>query len=162
MKNYLTADPTVRDNFRNARLLIIEDNADHSFIMQDALRRSMPEVKTTLVASEEEALAYLDQCRNDDWEVPKLVLLDLYVPDRQSGWRLLEHIRSLPIAEGKIPVVLFSHSNHRDDIDEAYQRGCSSYLVKPTLASEWQHYFDLLRSYWWETVTLPKNGLSIF
>jgi CheY-like chemotaxis protein len=162
MKNNAIADPTLRDNFRNARLLIVEDNADHRFIIQTALQQTIPEVKTVLVANEAEAMSYLDQCRTDDWDMPKLVLLDLYMPDRQVGWRLLEHIRSLPTTMGKIPVVVFSNSSHRDDITESYQRGCSSYLVKPTLVSEWQHYFDQLRSYWWETVTLPKNRLSIF
>lgn len=162
MKNVAATDPTIRDNFKNAKLLIIDDNADHRFIIQKALQQSMPEVETTMAANEEETLLYLNQCGADNREMPKLVLLDLYLPDRESGWRLLEKIRSLPTALGKIPVVLFSHSDHRNDIAEAYQRGCSSYVVKPVLLSEWQQYFDQLRSYWWETVTLPRNGTSIF
>lgn len=155
-------DTAIRHNFKNAKLLVIEDNVDHGFLIQSAMRRSMPEVKTVLVTNEEETLAYLNQCLINDWDVPKLVLLDLYLPDRQGGWRLLEHIRALPAALGKVPVVLFSHSTHLDDITEAYQRGCSSYLVKPTLAADWQDYFTMLRSYWWETVTLPSNRLSVF
>ncbi len=153
---------TVRNNFKNARLLIVEDNADHRFVIQHALRQSMPEVKAILVATEAEALAYLTGCGTNDWEIPKMILLDLYLPDRQTGWRVLASIRALPAIVGRIPVVLFSHSNHHDDITEAYQRGCASYLVKPTLTSDWQRYFDLLRSYWWETVTLPVNRFSVF
>ena len=159
MKNH--SDPAIRGNFRNARLLIVEDNADHSLIIQDALRRSVPEVKTILVATEEEALSYLNRCRTEESGIPKLVLLDLYLPDRQNGWRVLDSVRSLPAAMGKIPVVLFSHSNDRDDISESYRRGCSSYIAKPSLSTEWQDYFQVMRSYWWETVTLPKNGFAL-
>ena len=162
MKNHLNSNFTISSNFRNAKLLIVEDNADHSIIIQDALQRSIPEVKTTLAANEEEALSYLNRCRTEERETPKLVLLDLYLPDRQSGWRVLEYIRGLPTAMGKIPVVLFSHSNDRDDISESYQRGCSSYIAKPSLSTEWQAYFQVMRTYWWETVTLPKNEFTLF
>ena len=126
------------------------------------MRRSIPEVKTILVTNEDEALSYLNQCGVEGWEIPKLVLLDLYLPDSESGWRVLAGIRDLPAPMGKIPVVLFSHSSNRDDIAESYQRGCSSYVAKPTLSAEWQHYFQLFRSYWWETVSLPKNGFTVF
>lgn len=162
MKSYADPDFAARANFKNAKLLVIEDNADHGFMIQNEMRRSMPEVNTVLVTNEDEAVTYLDHCKVNDWDVPKLILLDLYLPDRQGGWRLLDYIRSLPAALGKMPVVLFSYSNDLGDIAEAYQRGCSSYLVKPTLAAEWQPYFNLLRNYWWETVTLPTSRLSIF
>lgn len=162
MKNYSNSESNVRDNFKNAKLLIVEDNADHSFIIQGALQRSIPEVKAIFVTNEEEALSYLNRCLTEEWEIPKLVLLDLYLPDRQSGWRVLAGIRDLPTALAKIPVVLFSHSSHHDDILESYRRGCSSYIAKPSLPTDWQDYFQVLRSYWWETVTLPRNGFAVF
>ena len=153
---------TSRDNFKNARLLIIEDNPDHSIVITNAVRHCLPEVKTVLVATEEETVAYLNQCRLAEWELPKLILLDLYLPNRENGWRLLERLKSMPAAFSKIPVVLLSSSNDRNDIAEAYDRGCSSYLVKPTRFDDWMAYFQTLRSYWWETVTLPKVSISIF
>lgn len=83
-------------------------------------------------------------------------MLDLYLPNRENGWRLLEQIKSTTGALSKIPVVLFSSSNSQSDIAEAYDRGCSSYLVKPTRTDNWVAYFQMLRTYWWEAVTLPK------
>ncbi|WP_041258063.1 response regulator [Fibrella aestuarina] len=162
MKRSTDIDPTIRANFNHAKLLVVEDNPDHGFIIQSELRRSMPEVKTILATNADETRSYLSQCQGNDWDIPKMVLLDLYLPDRQDGWDLLDYIRGLPADISKIPVVLFSYSGHREDIVEAYQRGCSSYLVKPSRTSEWQAYFDQLRSYWWETVTLPSNRISVF
>lgn len=150
------------ENFKNAKLLIIEDNADHGKIMLDSVSRCLPEVKPILVTTEEDTLSYLDRCNTEEWELPKLILLDLYLPNRQNGWRLLEQIKSLPAAMGKIPVVLLSQSTSKSDIREAYQRGCSSYMVKPRLSTDWLVQFQSLRSYWWETVTLPKVDYSLF
>ncbi|MFD2934107.1 response regulator [Spirosoma flavum] len=162
MKSQSLTNSAARDNFRNANLLIIEDNPDHGILMKEAIVQCLPEVKTALVSSEEEALLYLNQCRTEEWNYPKLILLDLYLPERQNGWRLLEQIKAMPGAMGKIPVVLLSSSNSKSDISEAYQRGCSSYLVKPQLAADWLRYFQSLRTYWWETVTLPKIEVSLF
>jgi CheY-like chemotaxis protein len=162
MKNQSSTSPALRDNFRNANLLLIEDNPDQGKLMKDTIKQCLPEVKTVLVSSETDALFFLNECRNEEWNYPKLILLDLYLPERQNGWRLLEQIKAMPAAMGKIPVVLLSQSSNQQDILEAYQRGCSSYLVKPRLAADWLRYFQSLRTYWWETVTLPKVEISIF
>lgn len=158
----LNVDSTVRNNFNGAKLLIIEDNADHAVVIQRAIGQCLPEVKPILITNEDEALAYLNQCSVEVWDLPKLILLDLYLPDRQTGWHLLERIKAMPAALSKVPVVLLSYSNHPSDIAEAYQRGCSSYIVKPNLFTDWLHCFQTLRTYWWETATLPKSGVSLF
>ncbi len=162
MNSSTNTNLAVRANFKNAKLLIIEDNSDEGTIMQDCIRQCLPEVKTILVTTEADALAYLNRCSIEEWELPKLILLDLYLPDRQNGWRLLERIKAMPAAMGKIPVVLLSQSTDKGDISEAYQRGCSSYLVKPRLSTDWLQHFQSLRTYWWETVTLPKIGYSLY
>ena len=153
-------DSTTRNNFKNAQLLLIEDNPDHAVIISNAVRQCLPEVKIVLVTTEDDALIYLDHCRLEEWDSPKLIVLDLYLPDRQSGWRVLEQIRSMPAALSKTPVVMLSSSASRSDVTEAYERGCSSYLVKPQVFEDWLSHFKMLRTYWWETVTLPNPGVS--
>lgn len=151
-----------RDNFKNARVLIVEDNPDHAYIINKAIGQCLPEVKPVIVPTEAEALTYLAQCERDECIMPKLILLDLYLPDSQTGWRLLDELKTLPSAISKVPVVLLSSSVSRSDIREAYSRGCSSYLVKPGRFENWLAYFQTLRSYWWETVTLPKADVALF
>lgn len=151
-----------RENFRDARMLIIEDNPDHWVVISRVIKQCLPEIKPVRVSSPEEVVAYMEQCRLEEWKIPKLILLDLYMPDREQGWEVLEMIKSMPNAVGKVPVVLLSSSTNRNDIAEAYQRGASSYLVKPAGFEPWLEYFQTLRSYWWETATLPKAEVSIF
>lgn len=155
-------DSIIRENFKNAKLLIVEDNPDHAAIISKAVAESLPEIKVVMVENEEQAMAYFKQCKLEEWELPKLILLDLYLPDSDTGWRLLDFIKSDTSALNKIPVVLLTNSINKTDITEAYQRGCSSYLVKPIQYADWQSYFQTLRSYWWETATLPKAEVSIF
>lgn len=160
MSVYSQRDSPARSNFKNARLLIIEDNPDHVEIISTAVRHCLPEVNLVVVKTEGETVAFLNQCLLEEWNIPKLILLDLYLPDRETGWQLLEQIKAMPAALGKVPVVLLSSSASRSDITEAYERGCSSYLVKPGAFDDWLSYFRMLRTYWWETVTLPNASIS--
>ncbi len=150
------------ENYRNACILVVEDNADHAVIIDKAIQQTMPDVKRTIVSTEEEAIAHLDTCLTQEMEVPKLILLDLYLPDRKNGWQLLDRIKAMPAALSKIPVVLLTYSDNRTDIAESYQRGCASYLIKPSTFDDWLYYFQTLRAYWWETATLPKNQIALF
>ena len=162
MNSSAKTNVAIQANFKNATVLIIDDNLDHGTIMQESMSQCLPEINPVLLHSEEGALAYLDRCSREEWSLPKLILLDLYLPDRLNGWRLLDQIKAMPAAMGKIPVVLLSQSTDKRDIREAYQRGCSSYLVKPRLSTDWLGQFQSLRAYWWETVTLPRIGYSLF
>ncbi len=151
---------TTKSNFKRAKVLVIEDNDDHWLLINRAMQECMPEVITIRAATSAQTQTLLDDWRQNEWEMPKLILLDLYLPDRKDGWRLLEQIRTMSAPCNQVPVVLLSYSSASTDINEAYQRGVSSYLVKPTEFSAWLDYFQQLRTYWWETVTLPPMQVS--
>lgn len=151
----LPGDASPRTNFRNAQLLIIEDDPDHGLIIEKAIRQCLPEVKPVLVGSKEEALAQLEQYTNSSWKLLKLILLDLYLPGRDDGWAILETINQKAATHGKVPVVLLSYSDNPSDVEQAYDLGCASYVVKPSGYPEWITYFETFRTYWWETVVLP-------
>lgn len=147
-------------NFKRAKVLVIEDNDDHWFLMSRAMQECLPEITAIRAATPAETQPLLMNWRTNEWEMPKLIVLDLYVPERENAWQFLQQIRSMPSPCNQVPVVLLSYSNAPADINEAYQRGVSSYLVKPTEFSGWLDYFRQLRTYWWETVTLPPMQLS--
>ncbi len=137
-------------------MLIVEDNPDHWNLMKKAAEHCLAEVETVHAHSEQEALRFLQDGSLQEWELPKLILLDLYLPKRENGWQLLQQIKSMPAPFNQIPVVVLSFSNSPEDIRQVYQYGGASYLIKPTAFQDWLIYFQRLRSYWWETVTLPQ------
>ena len=152
---------TVRANFKRARVLVIEDNADHWLFIKRAMQECLSEVTPVWVATADEALKLLNEYSIQEWEIPKLILLDLYLPNRVDGWELLQQIKALPSPCNQIPVIMLSSSSDSTDIAGSYQHGSSSYLVKPLTFDNWITYFQELRTYWWETVTLPPIQFSV-
>src|SRR6185295_18664237 len=57
---------------------------------------------------------------------PDLILLDLNMP-RKNGMQVLREIKRIP-ALSRIPVVVFTTSNSKEDITQAYDLGASSYI----------------------------------
>ena len=150
----------VRNNFQGGSLLVIEDNADHWLLIQHGLQTILPEVKLIWVATAQEATDYLQDCVTRQLSLPRLVLLDLYLPSREAGFALLESIKTSTSSLRRVPVVILSSSNHLDDIGQAYESGASSYFTKPALSQEWTAYFQTIFEYWGRTVRLPDSHAS--
>ena len=150
----------IKANFRLAKVLVIEDNDDHWLFIKQAIQQSLSEVTPVRVATSEQALALLNEWHHQEWEVPKLILLDLYLPDSKDGWALLEQIKRLPSPLNQVRIVMLSSSESTADILKAYQMGIASYTVKPMNFPDWVTYFQELRAYWWETVSLPPTHYS--
>ncbi|GAB4054337.1 response regulator [Spirosoma litoris] len=142
-------------NFRRAKVLAIEDNDDQWLVIQKAITEILPELTTVRVSAPAQALTLLEEWQTQEWEIPKLILLDLYLPQDSDGWDLLQQIKNMPPPFNRIPIVMLSSSMSKTNIRTAYELGISSYLVKPIDFQEWLSYFRELRTYWWETVTLP-------
>ncbi len=120
----------------------------------------MPRVQVIGVRDEAATLANLTTCRQEDYALPRLILLDLYLPDRLDGLRILEQIKAFFRAEGQpiAPVVVFSHSDLPEDIRACYDRGAKAYMIKSPDFGQWLTYFEELRRYRLETVTLPPKA----
>lgn len=154
MKNFHD-QPGIKANFKRAKVLFIEDSDDHWLLIERAMQECLPEITLVRALSPQQALAFLHEWQHQEWEIPKLIIQDLYLPNRAAGWQLLRQIKQMPAPFGQVPVIMLSSSDDAEDVMEAYTIGASSYLVKPTMFAEWIAYFQELRTYWWETVSLP-------
>lgn len=77
---------------------------------------------------------------------PDLVVLDLNLPD-DNGLNLLVSLKTDPDLR-HIPVIVFTVSNHTDDILKAWRYRAQSYLIKPNKLENWQRITDILADYW--------------
>lgn len=113
------------------RVLLLEDDEDHVFLIRRALRDlEGVEVALDVAANGDDALRYLAARQQAPaGERPQLALLDLKVP-RISGLDVLEHIRSSTVYAG-LPTVLLTSSERSEDRDRAQQLGANGYLCKP-------------------------------
>ncbi|GAB3704918.1 hypothetical protein GCM10027592_36790 [Spirosoma flavus] len=151
----ITADTRIKANFNNAKILIVEHNDDQWKLFKSALQQSLREVTTQRVATIQEAKALLNSWQEQEWELPKLILLDLYLPRNIDGWELIGLIKSMPGPFIRIPIIVYGPSDKEDDVSLSYERGAATYLTKPLTLDSWQAFCQVLRSYWWETVSLP-------
>lgn len=139
-------------------ILILEDNADHLYLIQKMVKECMPGINAIGVSNVTDALAFL---ASDKQEAGRrflnMVLLDLYMPAREEGLLALEKLKDyfLDRNQPTMPVVVFSYSESSEDIAACYAQGANAYTVKSDNYQDWAAYFDKLRGFWLETVSLP-------
>lgn len=100
--------------------MIIEDEA--------TLQKSLLEF---LTAEEFEVASALDGERGVEMaksEKPDLVLLDIVLP-KKDGYEVLTELKQND-ATKNIPVILLTNLESPEDIDKAFEKGASTYLVK--------------------------------
>lgn len=153
-------NPAKIGNFTNSTILLVEDSPDHLSLIQTVLKECMPGIKAVGVESRVEALEWLGlEWQKKEMGVPKLILLDLYLPTREEGLNTLKEFKAYFQTKGQpsIPVVIFSDSNQSEDITDSYRQGANAYIVKSPNYLAWKEYFEGIRDFWLQTVSLPMH-----
>jgi CheY-like chemotaxis protein len=92
-------------------------------------------------------------------QLPVCVLLDIKLPSI-SGLEVLAWIRKQAHLK-RLPVVMLTSSSLPGDINQAYDLGANSYLIKPPNLESLIELVKTLDLYWLRTNTRPTlNGLS--
>ncbi len=142
------------------RILVVEDDQDDELLILEALGQSQLLDLVVTVRGGAEALDYLfctgRHARRSPQDLPDLILLDLRMPG-VSGIEVLDRIR----ADSRvrlIPVVVFSGSDARRDLEASYLGGANSFVQKP---AEFSAFADVLRQVWhyWSSVNAALPDL---
>ena len=113
------------------RVLLVEDDEDHVFLVRRALRDLAGVAVTVEVAGDgEQAVRRLAQARFEPGGLPQLVLLDLKMP-RMDGLEVLRRIRA-DEATQRMPVVVLTSSERQEDREEALRQGATWFVCRPT------------------------------
>ena len=134
------------------RILIIDDDPALLDILNRAAKSSFPEVLFIQVYNSLEAKDYFLKLEGYG---PKLVLLDINLRDSVNGLAFLAYLRSNTQTR-TLPIIMLTVSQLDSDIELAYASGVSSFTNKPFSYEGWLTYLQTLRSYWFNTVTLPS------
>jgi signal transduction histidine kinase/CheY-like chemotaxis protein len=116
---------------RHVKVLVVDDNRTNRRILEVMLKRW--DMRSTLVESGEEALAYLSAGRQEA-DPYALILTDMHMPD-MDGFALIEHIRQRPEPSTAI-IMMLTSAGHRGDATRCLELGISAYLLKPIRQSE--------------------------
>jgi len=132
-------------------ILLVEDNPDDEALTVRAMR--MRTTANVEVARDgQEALDYLI---NDAKDLPRLVLLDLELPDI-SGIEVLRRIRADERTR-LVPVVILTTFSAPNDVAAAYRYGANSYVRKPVDFNEFAEVIHHLGVYWLVVNEPPPN-----
>lgn len=140
-----------------AVFLVVEDNDDDALLLRLAFAKARILNPVQVVRSGEEAMSYLlgrgKYCNRAEFPLPQLVLLDLNMPG-MSGIELLRWVRSDP-GFRTLRVVVLSGSDDIRDINNAYDAGANSFLVKPADLDQFVEITKALSGYWIWTEHAP-------
>lgn len=137
-------------------ILLVEDNPGDVRLTREAFAQTTLETDLHVVRDGEEALAFLH--RRDGFEDaprPHLVLLDLNLP-KVDGLEVLRELKEDPTLR-RVPVVVLTGSEAREDIAESYDRYSNAYLTKPVDPAEFVQLIEAIESFWLTAAKLPPT-----
>lgn len=134
-----------------------EDDEDYQLLIRNAAREAGIKIPILSVVDGEELIDFVmhrKQFTNDkQFPLPSLILLDLNMP-KIDGRKAIEELKKNPDIM-KIPIIVLTTSNVKEDINLVYEAGASSFIVKPSLFSSLVNIMKSIKNFWLETVTLP-------
>jgi len=131
-------------------ILLAEDDEDDILLVLRAFKEAHIVNPLHVVRDGEEVIAYLKgegiYANRAEYPLPSLLLLDLKMP-RINGFEVLQWIRSEPTLRA-LRVIVLTNSAELPDVNDAYQLGANSFLVKPTDFGNFITLFKSLHAYW--------------
>lgn len=133
-------------------ILLVDDDSHVADILNRAAGRTFPEAVFVHATGFAQAASYVEDLTGLG---PQLILLDVDLQVGLSGLDFLSLLRQHP--QGRLlPVVMLSARDEFSQVQEAYFRGASAFTRKPFDYGGWKAYVQRLRSYWYETATVPR------
>lgn len=135
-------------------IVVVEDSDDHWFLLENALKSSSMNYNVVRINSKMRALAFANEELPNFLPAVDVILVDLYLPQREDGLDLLLDIRQALRVNSleNIPIVVFTYSDSIDDIDESYRHQANAYLIKPLNITRWRFYFENLLGFWSKSI----------
>ena len=131
-------------------ILLVEDNMGDAEMTIRALKKNNLANKLIHLKDGAEALDFIFAEGNYSMRkvenIPKVILLDLKMP-KVNGIQVLQKIKSDDRTK-KIPVVVLTSSKEDPDIQECYNLGVNSYVVKPVQFEQFVKAVSELGFYW--------------
>ena len=130
-------------------LLVVEDNLDIWAILKLLLPRALPKVQIVHAPDAPTALALLETHTSQTQTLPRLILQNLYLPERATGLGLLSQLKQADSPYHELPIVVMSSSTDQTDVDEVHRLGARFFLTKPAAVDQWMKALQGLYQYGW-------------
>ncbi|MEY2429727.1 MAG: hypothetical protein QOJ40_2612 [Verrucomicrobiota bacterium] len=119
---------------RRQTILLVDDSENDIFLMRRAFKKAEFDTLLQEVHNGEQAIAYLKgegvYGDRSTYPLPSVMLLDLNMP-MKNGFDVLRFARAQPELN-RLSIIILTASMREADVEQAYDLGASSYLVKPS------------------------------
>ena len=127
------------------KILLIDDNWDHTKILQWAFKKTGQHDEFTCFDDGSRALEYLRTLEREQKAKPDLIFLDLNLP-RLDGRELLRLLKEEQTTKA-IPVIIVSSSEREEDVRKAYELGASNYVSKSAILNDVDPLMKTIQAY---------------
>jgi CheY-like chemotaxis protein len=132
-------------------ILLADDDADDVMLFKEALSEIDSSITCYTAENGEEALKLISGLLIDK---PDVIFLDINMP-LMNGWQFLSELKRDPFLE-HIPVVMYSTSSYKSDIDKSFMLGAICFFVKPGSFRELKSILQIILSEGDETELIKK------
>lgn len=143
----------------HAVILLAEDEEDDVVLIQRAFSLANVPNPLHVVWNGVECISYLrgdgKYSNREEYPLPDLLLLDLKMP-RVNGFEVLKWIREQP-GLAPLRVLVLTSSDQLRDVNEAYQLGANSFLVKPLDFQDFAQLGRLIQDFWLKASKTPET-----
>jgi CheY-like chemotaxis protein len=130
-------------------ILLVDDSTNDLELMRMAFKKAEFSHPLQEVHNGEEAIAYLKgdgpYCDRNKFPLPTVMLLDLNMP-MKNGFDVLRWTRAQPALK-RMPIIILTASTRTEDVEQAFDLGATSFLVKPPALSELASMIRCLRDW---------------
>jgi CheY-like chemotaxis protein len=140
-------------------ILVAEDDEDYVLLIKQVFMKAHIPNPIHVVWNGEEAISYLKgdgkYSNRDEYPLPDIFLLDLKMP-RINGFEVLKWVRAQPTLSA-LRILGLTSSDEIRDVNEAYQLGANSFLVKPMDFQDFTNLSRLIADFWFKASRTPDS-----
>ncbi len=134
-----------------AKILLVEDNAADIRLTKKVLQENKIVGSLDIVRDGAEAIDFLKKRgKFSNASKPNLILLDLNLPKR-NGFDVLKEMKHDEELK-RIPVVILTVSDVREDLIKAYNLHANCYIIKPLEMKEFYRIINSIINFWFTVV----------
>lgn len=138
------------------KVLYIEDNVADIKLLEEAISFNDLAINLEYVTDGQEMLNYFEAAKAAHYkDLPDLIISDLNLP-KISGQQVIQEIKQDSVFK-KIPIIVFTTSKLRSDIEKCYEYGANAYLSKPVDIDQIFELVELIDKFWLRNCLLIKN-----
>ena len=141
-------------NYQPLSILVLEPNPDHHLLIGYSCKVNNYQVNPIFATSPPLAWQHLEEYRVGEAQSPKLILLDILLPEPDIG---LQFLRKVKERYPRLPVIILSNYQDEQFIQQAYDLGANSFITKPKTLDGWEGQFKTVLAYWLDVVTLSPS-----